>query len=83
MRVSAPFAAAVRLGGGAGAGAGAVYFEGLATNLSRHEGLQNQYVVPAWSALPPAARSGVTSMSQTGSLTVGPEGASAGFAGPA
>jgi hypothetical protein len=65
--VSAAFGAGDCLG--AVEGAGVTYFNGFATNLSRHEGLQNQYVIPACSALPPAAPSGVTSMPQTGSLT--------------
>ena len=65
------------------ADADATYFDGLATNLSRHEGLQNQYVVPACSALPPAALPGVTSIPQTGSFTVGRERVSAGCACPA
>src|SRR5258706_1703014 len=68
MRVSAAF------GAGAGvpdaADTAVTYFDGFAMNLSRHEGLQNQYVVPACSALPPAARPGVTSMPQTGSFTL-------------
>jgi hypothetical protein len=40
MRVSAAFGVAARLG--SGKGEGATYFDRLATNLSRHEGLQNQ-----------------------------------------
>jgi hypothetical protein len=49
---------------------GARNFAGSATNRSRQLGLQNQYVVPACSALPPSASPGVTSMPQTGSITV-------------
>src|SRR4026207_1542311 len=53
MLVSAAVGAGACLGGAADAAL--TYFDGLAANLPRHEGLQNQYVAPAWSALPPAA----------------------------
>src|SRR5262245_34462119 len=64
MRVSAPPS---ERGGAEG---GARNRAGSATNRSRQPGLQNQYVVPACSALPPSASPGVTFMPHTGSITV-------------
>src|SRR5262245_22291550 len=60
-------------------GGGARNCAGWATNRSRQLGLQNQYVVPACSALPPSASPGVTSIPHTGSLAVA---AAVGAAGP-
>jgi hypothetical protein len=38
-------------------------------NLSRQLGLQNQYVIPSYCALPPPACPATTSMPHTGSFT--------------
>ena len=59
----------VSCGSGGAAGFGAKNVIGSATNRSRQLGLQNQYVVPACSALPPSASPGITSMPHTGSIT--------------
>jgi hypothetical protein len=56
-------------GSGGAAGPGDRNVLGSATNRSRQLGLQNQYVVPACSALPPSASPGITSMPHTGSIT--------------